>query len=140
MGSAVGRVGGEEGDRPVVVDEADEAGVLHAGGFGAHRRPQHPLGKRYPVGEFDRIGPLGDGPNQRNRLLRMATGAQVGLQLVELFVEVGSGEAVAERIEHVVGGLAGVAKPGELAAEHGGVEQRRHGRSDAGDGSRQRRW
>ena len=50
----------------------------------------------------------------RNRLLRMSAGAQVGLELVELFVEVGSGEAVAERVEDVVGGLTGVVEPGEL--------------------------
>ena len=66
----------------------------------------------------------------------MATGAQVGLELVELFVEVGSGEPVAERVENVVGGLACVAKPRELTAEHGSVEQRRPDRSDAGERSR----
>ena len=120
----------------VVVDEAHEAGVLHACRLGAHRRPQHPLGKRYVVGEFDGVGPLGDGPDQRNRLLRVAAGAQVGLELVELLVEVGSGEPVAERVEDVVGGLAGVVEPRELAAEHGGVEQRRPDRSDGGERSR----
>ena len=66
----------------------------------------------------------------------MATGAQVGLKLVELFVEVGSGEPVAERVENVVGSLASVVKPRELTAEHGGVEQRRPDRSDAGERSR----
>ena len=74
------------------------------------------------VGEFDAIGPFGDGPNQRNRLGRMTTGAQVGLELVELFVEVGSGEPVAERIEDVVGGLAGVVEAGRA---HCGTPQRR---------------
>ena len=71
-----------------------------------------------------------------DRLGRMAAGAPVGLELVELFVEVGSGEAVAERIEDVVGGLAGIVQPGELTAEHRRVQQRRHDRSDAGERSR----
>ena len=66
----------------------------------------------------------------------MTTGAQVGLEIVELFVEVGSSEAVAERIEDVVGGLAGVVKPRELTAEHRRVEQRGHDRSDGGERSR----
>ena len=54
--------------------------------------------------------------------LRVAAGAQVGLELVELFVEVGSGEPVAERVEDVVGGLAGVA---EAARAHCGTRRRR---------------
>ena len=136
VGSAVGRIGGVEPDRPVVVDEADEARVLHAGRLGAHRRPQHPLGKRYLVGEFDGVEPLGDGPNQRDRLLRVAAGAHVRLERVELFVEVGSGEPVTECVENVVGSLAPVAKPRELTAEHGSVEQRRPDRSDGGEPSR----
>ena len=132
----VGRVRRIERDRPVVVDEADEARVLHAGRLGAHRRIQDTLGKRYFVREYDGIGPLGDGPNQRDRLPRVATGAQVCLELVQLFVEVGSGEPVAERVENVVGSLARVAKPRQFTAEHGSVEQRRPDRSDAGERSR----
>ena len=107
VGSAVGRVGRIERDRAVVVDEADEARVLHAGRLGAHRRPQHPFGKRYVVGEFDGIGPLGDGPDQRNRLARACPRVLRWVwSCVELFVEVGSGEPLTERIEDVVGGLA----------------------------------
>ena len=69
----------------------------------------------------------------------MSAGAQVGLQLVELLVEVGSGEPVAERVEDVVGGLAGVVESGELTAEHGCVEESRHDGSDGGEPSRHHR-
>ena len=103
--------------RAVVVGEADEAGVLHADRLGAHRRPQDTLGKRDVVGEFDGVGPFGDGPDLRNRLVGVAAGAQVGLQLVELLVEVGSGEPVAERVEDVVGGLAGSSSRASSTAE-----------------------
>ena len=66
---------------------------------------------------------------------------QVGLELVQLLVELGSGEPVAERVEDVVGGLAASCEPGELTAEHGGVEQRRHDRSDGGEREpAHRRW
>jgi hypothetical protein len=60
----------------------------------------------------------------------------VCLERVELFVEVCSGESVAECIENVVSGLASVAMPCELAAEYGSVEQRRADRSDSGQTTR----
>src|SRR5689334_22141162 len=53
VGSTVGRVGGVVGNRAVVVDEADEAGILHAGVLSLHRRPQYALGNRYVAWEFD---------------------------------------------------------------------------------------
>ena len=43
VGSAVGGVGGVIRDRAIVVDEADEAGVLHSRLLGVHGRPQHAL-------------------------------------------------------------------------------------------------
>ena len=136
VGSAVGGVAGVERDRPVVVDETDEPCVLHACGLRAHRRIQNTLGKWAVVGEFDAVGPFGDGPDQRNRLGRMATRPSVGLKLVELLVEVGSGEPVAERIEDIIGGLAGTVQPAELTTHHRTVQQRRHDCSDAGERSR----
>ena len=75
VGAAVGRVGGVVRDRAVVVDEADEARVLHAGRLGAHGRPQHPLGKRGVVVEFDGVGPIGDRPDLADRGRARAAGA-----------------------------------------------------------------
>ena len=77
--------------------------------------------KRDMVGEFDGVGPCGDGPDLGNRLVCVSTGTR-WVQLVELFVQVGSGEAVVERVEDVVGGLAGCVEPGELDAEDGCLE------------------
>ena len=135
MRSAVGSVGGVEGDRAVVVDEADEARVLHAYRLGFHRRPQHTLGKGNVAGEFDGVGPRGDAADQRDRVLRMATGAQVGLKIVESLVEVGSGETVTECVENVVGGVAGVASRASSTAEDGGIEQRRLDRPVVANGA-----
>ena len=66
----------------------------------------------------------------------MSAGAPVGLKLVQLLVEVGSGEPVAERVEDVVGGLACVMESGELTTEHDSVEQSRHDGSPGGEPSR----
>jgi hypothetical protein len=52
----------------------------------------------------------------------MATRPWVGLKLVELFVEVGSGEPVTQRIEDIVGGLAGAVHPAQLATHHRAVQ------------------
>ena len=57
----------------------------------------------------------------------------MALQLVELFVKVGSGEPVVERVEHVVGGLAAQTQPRQLTAERATVEQRRPDRADGGE-------
>ena len=47
----------------------------------------------------------------------MAARASVGLKLVELLVEVGSGEPLTERVEDVIGGLARPVQPVQFAAE-----------------------
>src|ERR1700733_10593810 len=88
VGSAVGRVGGVVGDRAVVVDEANETGVLHAGLLGFHRRPQYTLGNRYVAGEFDGIEPRGDRADQGDRTFPVSAGTQVGPQAVKSLVEV----------------------------------------------------
>src|SRR5271166_5150833 len=47
----------------------------------------------------------------------------MSLELGELLIESSSGEALAEPVEDVVGGLSGVVEPGEFTAEDGCVEQ-----------------
>ena len=47
----------------------------------------------------------------------------MSLELGELLIESSSGEALAEPVEDIVGGLSGVIEPGEFAAEDGCVEQ-----------------
>ena len=66
----------------------------------------------------------------------MSAGAQVGAEIVKSRVEVGSREALAERIEDVVRGLAGIADAAEFAAEHRGVEQRARHAPGGGEGGR----
>ena len=107
VSSVVGGVGGVVPHRPVVVGEADEAGILHARGFGAHRRPQDAFGKRYVLGRTRRRRSARRWPRiSDDRPLRATTGSRVRSQRVELFVEVGSGEPSTECVEDVVGVLA----------------------------------
>ena len=74
--------------------------------------------------------------DQRDRVLRMPASAQVGPQIVESLVEVGSGEELIERVEDVSDGFAGVTQSAQFGAEDGGIEQ---GGFDMPGGG-ERRW
>ena len=136
-GPAVGGVGGVARHRAVVVDEADESRVLHPGLFGGHRRPQDPLGKRYPGREFDGVGALRDRPDLGDGLRAHDRGCSGGSPGS---ASCSSRSARVNRspsaLEDEIRCLAVILEAGQLGAEDRGVEKSRLGVTDRGERGR----
>ena len=124
VGAVVGRVGGEVGRAAIVVDEAHEPGVLHALGFGAHRRHEDLLTQWCAVLESDAVAPLGDPAHEADGPLRLFSSGTVVLEDAEPSLHLGFSEPRPEVVQDIVSIIAASTEPAELGFEYLGLENR----------------